>query len=157
MSTLMLHRFLDICHTSFIWATLFQYLIFHFGDVEMIDFITWCVFDYIARCYNLITYSFYCHGYFRNLAVRSILHGHNPFSNHLPVDSSIYCTSVWSWWFGASFNPSLNRLCSRSLCTGPSFCDLLVPCALTLLCSAQLSCTPDLAMCVLLVIRSSND
>lgn len=33
--------FLDICHTSFIWAALFQYLIFHFGDVERIDFITW--------------------------------------------------------------------------------------------------------------------
>lgn len=33
--------FLDTLHTSLIWATLFQYLIFHFGDLEQIDYITW--------------------------------------------------------------------------------------------------------------------
>jgi len=33
--------FLDITHTSLIWAALFQYLIFYFGNAEMIDYITW--------------------------------------------------------------------------------------------------------------------
>ena len=43
----MLHRALDIIHTSLIWAALFQYLIFYFGNAAMIDYITWCVFGYI--------------------------------------------------------------------------------------------------------------
>ena len=51
-------RFLDTTHTCFIMASLWNYLVPHFGNVPRADFIPWCVEGGYLECRPLICHSF---------------------------------------------------------------------------------------------------
>jgi hypothetical protein len=141
----MLLRFLDIVHTSLIWGALFQYLIFDFGDVSKIDFITWCVLDQILTVSLSYKHSLRYPGTLRYGPTFESVEAESSF-NHIPADSSVYGTFLFAK--PRRFRHPLNhwhvyRQCLRSLYIGPSFVTYLFLVTYPF-CGWQFPCASDL-------------